>query len=87
MDNNNLNHVKKQNAQSRANNKMNTTFTNDATSASSISGIISDSTNFSNSSDESYLQEVRRQNAISRATDPTYQEMYSMFGMGEKKNK
>jgi hypothetical protein len=86
MDNNNLNHVKKQNAQSRANNKMNTTFTNDATSASSISGI-SDSTNFSNSSDESYLQEVRRQNAISRATDPTYQEMYSMFGMGEKKNK
>ncbi|WP_346916343.1 hypothetical protein [Clostridium sp.] len=86
MDNNNLNHVKKQNAQSRANNKMNTTFTNDATSSSSISGI-SDSTNFSNSSDESYLQEVRRQNAISRATDPTYQEMYSMFGMGEKKNK
>lgn len=86
MDNNNLNHVKKQNAQSRANNKMNTTFTNDATSASSISGM-SDSTNFSNSSDESYLQEVRRQNAISRATDPTYQEMYSMFGMGEKKNK
>lgn len=86
MDNNNLNHVKKQNAQSRGNNKMNTTFTNDATSASSISGI-SDSTNFSNSSDESYLQEVRRQNAISRATDPTYQEMYSMLGMGEKKNK
>ena len=86
MDNNNLNHVKKQNAQSRANNKMNTTFTNDATSASSTSGI-SDSTNFSNSNDESYLQEIRRQNAISRATDPTYQEMYSMFGMGEKKNK
>ncbi|MEG1254722.1 hypothetical protein [Clostridium sp.] len=86
MDNNNLNQVKKQNAQSRTNSKMNTSFTNDATSQSNIN-CVSDSTNFSNSSDESYLQEVRRQNAISRATDPTYQEMYSMFGMGEKKNK
>ena len=42
--------------------------------------------NYKSSTDDSYLQEVRRKNALSRQTDPTYQEMYSMFGMGEKKN-
>lgn len=42
--------------------------------------------NYKSSTDESYLQEVKRKNALSRQTDPTYQEMYSMFGMGEKKN-
>lgn len=42
--------------------------------------------NYKSSTNESYLQEVKRKNALSRQTDPTYQEMYSMFGMGEKKN-
>ncbi len=41
---------------------------------------------FKSSTDGAYLEEVRRKNALSRQTDPTYQEMYSMFGMGEKKN-
>jgi len=45
-----------------------------------------DNNNYNSSTNEAYLQEVKRKNALSRQTDPTYQEMYSMFGMGEKKN-
>jgi len=92
-----LNEVRKQNEKSRSNSSSlsnsynsynkSTDYTNGSSNYSSGSMSSSSGTNsFTSASDEAYLQEVRRKNAESRKNDPTYQEMYSMFGMGEKKN-
>lgn len=95
-----LNEVRKQNEESRSNSgsssslsnsynsyNKSTDYTNGSSNYSSSSLSSSSGTNsFTSASDEAYLQEVRRKNAESRKNDPTYQEMYSMFGMGEKKN-
>lgn len=92
-----LNEVRKQNEEFRSNSSSlsnsynsynkSTDYTNGSSNYSSGSMSSSSGTNsFTSASDEAYLQEVRRKNAESRKNDPTYQEMYSMFGMGEKKN-
>ncbi|MPM53785.1 hypothetical protein SDC9_100554 [bioreactor metagenome] len=93
-----LNEVRKQNEKSRSNSSSlsnsynsynkSTDYNNGSSnySSGSMSSSSSGTNSFTSASDEAYLQEVRRKNAESRKNDPTYQEMYSMFGMGEKKN-